>query len=372
MFERLSPYFYSRLAPLVAPLGTQHLIVQALLDGSSPGTVYVDDIAHPHSAFITSAEGRFLLGTPTNAPFNIALRHHLERLFAGEREAWEEELVLTCYPDTWADVLQTTILPFRPPFVSQRRYYQHHISKMDDYGISIYPDDSTLSFIDADMLARTDLVNHESILFWINKNYGNADTFLAQGLGICFVQDQTIVSWSLTDCAWGEYCEIGIETDENYRRQGLATVLTSAMVDHCHMRKWKYIGWHCWESNLGSIGVAEVVGFHHHATYNAYVSLYDSLMHLAVQGYTALGKSDFATAAHWYGQVSEMENAPHWAFYQLARCHAMLHNPEAALVSLRRAVEKGWDDGEHLRNNPHFAPLHGYQAWNEILALLDG
>lgn len=369
MFERLLPEQYSRLAPLVAPLGTQHLIVQALLEGTSPGTIDVDTPAQPQSVYIASAEGRFLLGSPTNSDFNTALRHHFEHLFAGEREAWEEELVLTCYPDTWADALRDEILPFRPPFVSQRYYYRFETSKIEWH--SQIPPELKLCTVSAELLAQTTLDNHEAILFWVNKNYGSAENFLRHGLGMVLLHDTTIVSWSLTDCAWGDYCEIGIETAEAYRRRGLATLVTAAMVEACQARGWKHIGWHCWHHNLGSIGVAEAVGFRHQVTYNAYVALYDPLMHLAVQGYAALRNEDFATAAHWYQQVSEMENAPEWAFYQLARCQAMLHQPEAAFASLHRAIEKEWNDEDFLRSHPHFAPLRGHPEWYEILSLLN-
>lgn len=368
MFEMLSPDLYSRLTPLLEPPGTQHLILQALVDGSSPGTIYVDNVEHPQCALMDSAEGRFLLGDPTHNRFNLALRHFFERLFAGEREAWEEELVLTCYPDQWSEVLRTTLVPFRPPFRSPRRYYRFDTPRVA-YRSRI-PADMVLRPVDQAVLSDPTYVNYKEILFWIEKDFGSITAFLATGFGVCLVHGHKIVSWSLTDCIRGNFCEIGIETDADYRRRGLATIVTAAMVEECQRRELNQIGWHCWESNLGSIGVAEAVGFRHDATYNAYVSLYNPLMHLAVQGYTALGKKDFSTAAHWYGQVTDMENAPKWAFYQLARCQAMLNQPEAAFGSLRQAIEKGWRDKEFLQTHPHFAPLREQAEWDELVRLM--
>jgi GNAT superfamily N-acetyltransferase len=368
MFEILPRTEYARLTPLVEPLGTQHLIVRALLAGSSPGTIYVDRIEHPRSAFIASAEGRFLLGTPTNSEFNLALRAHVETLFAGEREAWEAELVLTCYPDSWGEVLRTTIIPYRPPFISPRRYYRFDTPRVDYQ--SRLPGGMVFHAVDEALLSDSTYGNLNEILFWVNKDYGSVSAFLVRGFGVCLLHEHNIVSWSLTDCIWEDYCEIGIETDPDYRRRGLATMVTAAMVAECQRRGLNQIGWHCWESNLGSIGVAEGVGFRHQATYNAYVSLYDPLMHLAVQGYTALNKADFRTAAYWYGQVSEMETAPDWVFYQLARCQAMENHPEAAFLSLRRAIEKGWQDKEFLQTHPHFASLRDYAGWSDIIGLM--
>lgn len=370
MFIRLAPENYGQIAPLVAPLGTQHLILLTLLDGSSPGTIYVDRPNQPQAAFITSAEGRFLLGSPSNPDFNRALRFHVERLFAGEREAWEEEFVLTCYPDEWAELLRSEILPFRPPFVSQRHYYQREAAPVEPSSASLLPTRMELQPIRSALLERDTLANREAIDFWITKNFGSRAAFALHGDGLALLHENKVVSWSLTDGVWGNHCEIGIESDVAYRRQGLATLVTRAMVELCGQRGWNSIGWHCWHHNLGSIGVAENAGFQRRATYNAYVALYDPLMHLAVQGYAALRKEDFATAAHWYGQVAELENAPEWAFYQLARCQAMLNNPHVALTLLQNAVEHGWRDEEGLRNHAHFAALREFPAWHDFLARL--
>jgi hypothetical protein len=90
-------------------------------------------------------------------------------------------------------------------------------------------------------------------------------------------------------------------------------------------------------------------------------------MHLAVQGYGALGRNEFAAAAHWYAQVAAMSNAPDWAHYQLARCQAMLGDTTGALASLRCAIEHGWSEWDQMRANPHFASLHEYPEWHEMI-----
>ncbi len=65
MFDQLSIAEMAIARPLYADLG-DHLIIQAVLDGTSPGQVYVDDRQRPAIAFISSAEGHYLVGSTDN------------------------------------------------------------------------------------------------------------------------------------------------------------------------------------------------------------------------------------------------------------------------------------------------------------------
>ena len=39
-----------------------YLILSAAIDRTSPGTIYVDDLGEPHTAFIGTVEGYYALG----------------------------------------------------------------------------------------------------------------------------------------------------------------------------------------------------------------------------------------------------------------------------------------------------------------------
>ena len=76
MLDQLSIAEASSARPLFDRLD-DHLIIQAVLDGTSPGSVYVDDRRHPTAAFVSSAEGHYLAGSPGNRAFNRRSRRHL-------------------------------------------------------------------------------------------------------------------------------------------------------------------------------------------------------------------------------------------------------------------------------------------------------
>ncbi len=63
---------YERVRPLFRPLRF-HLASAAVLDGNSPGRVFVDDPAQPRSAFMLSPEGCYLAGDPDDLAFIRAL-----------------------------------------------------------------------------------------------------------------------------------------------------------------------------------------------------------------------------------------------------------------------------------------------------------
>ena len=79
------------------------------------------------------------------------------------------------------------------------------------------------------------------------------------------------VSWSIADCVSGNRCEIGIQTKHEFRRQGLATLTAAATVDFCLQSGIQQVGWHTSEDNIGSIRVAEKVGFERVRNYTWYL-----------------------------------------------------------------------------------------------------
>jgi hypothetical protein len=52
---------------------------------------------------------------------------------------------------------------------------------------------------------------------------------------------------------------------------------------------------------------------------------------------------------------------------ELASVAALQNNRESALDLLAQAVERGWSD-DALRDNPHFASLHGDPGFERIVA----
>jgi len=252
---------YGCVRPLFRPL-TYHLASAAVLDGTNPGRVFVDDPAQPRSAFMLSPEGCYLAGDPEHRAFNAALN----RAIIGERILGDEVSVLciVVHPEGWH--LQTILEPY-PPIPMNRRHYVCR-SPGYDWRVNV-PRGYTVHRIDRALLDRRELMVPDHVTDWMANNWGSIDRFLDAGFGFATVGGGEVVSWSLTDCVSGDRCEIGIRTAPVHRRRGLAMVTAAAAVEHALSQGFSSVGWHCPDDNLGSIGTAENVGFQLEREYTA-------------------------------------------------------------------------------------------------------
>jgi RimJ/RimL family protein N-acetyltransferase len=343
MLQQLAPDAYPRAAPLFAGFDW-HLSAAAVLAHACPGRVYADDLADPRAALICSPEGEFLAGEPGGA-----FAHSLGELVASDAEEFAG-LHIVCADDRWLPHL-ATIAGGLAPLAEERRYYEFTASSV------AVPEDAAL-------IARRDLRNHAAVAEWGMGNWGEPEEFLARGLGMVVLHGDTIASWCLMDCAVGARCEIGIATDPDYRRRGLAALATAATVAACLARGF----WHCWTRNLGSRRVAERVGFAHAGTYTDHWCLTDPARHAAERALHAARRGDRATALSWRDQIVAHPDASGQSHFHAAAVMAALGENAAALAHLREAVARGGADAEVLRGAELFMPLHASPEWPGLLA----
>lgn len=355
--QRLAEGEFGRVARLFAGL-EHHLCCAAVLAGACPGWVYVDDVTSPRAALLGSPEGEFLAGEPDEG-FAVALAG----LVATDRVALGDMHVV-CADEGWVPLL-ATVMGGLAPLAEERRYYE-----FDQPSVAVppVPEGFALVPVDAALLARTTLRNHAAVADWGMANWGGATDFLARGAGACVVRGDALASWSLADCAVDSRAEIGIATDPDFRRRGLATVATAATVAACLARGYARIGWHCWTRNLGSRAVAERVGFAHVGTYTDHWCLADPARHAAELALHAARRGDRATALAWCERACAAPEATGRTQFHAAAVLAALDDYPAALARLLAAAEQGGINREILRGADLFLPLHGAPEWPGLLA----
>jgi GNAT superfamily N-acetyltransferase len=374
MLFQLGKNDYKRVRPLFAGLAYQ-LTTQAVIDGMNPGTIWVDDVARPRTAFMASPEGYFLAGYEHNDAFNRDLNELiLGNILPDEKSAqFDDVLVVVCHPDAWERKFDV-VWASRPPIKRQRMHYVFQ-EKQVKRGASA-PDGMTVERIDEHLLSRPGLFIPKHVFGWMEANWGSVAGFMQFGFGFCTVhstvQGNRLVSWSLADCIAGDACEIGIHTDEAYRRRGLATLTASAAVEHALSRGLATVGWHCNKDNLGSQGVAEKVGFVKERDYFDYLVITDKVEHLAAHGWYSFRDRDYRQAIAWFEQALATGKPPNWVHHTAARAWAVLGNRKAALDYLEQALDVGWTHVEFTKQCEEFAPLHGTERWNDLLARMNG
>jgi RimJ/RimL family protein N-acetyltransferase len=132
------------------------------------------------------------------------------------------------------------------------------------------PEGFAVHRIDDALLNDTTITVPEHIMGWILNNWGTREHYAEHGFGYCVVHGAEVVSWSLVDCVSGTRCEIGIQAQEAYRRQGLAAIAAAAAVEYALSSGFDEVGWHCDAENIGSWKTALKVGFVKERDYRAH------------------------------------------------------------------------------------------------------
>ena len=110
-FERIRPLIHDN--PLLAGIG-------AVIDGSSPGRVYVDEVVEPTAALVWTPEGHYMAGDEGNRAFLHSVREFIaETVGSGERWWY---FYLRCPSEEWAQAIRQT-LPTDRTVEKPREFY---------------------------------------------------------------------------------------------------------------------------------------------------------------------------------------------------------------------------------------------------------
>lgn len=251
----LEPDTYASVQSLFTDM-TCHLAVVTVLAGALPGRIYVDDSANPGTAILIPSNRHRVYVSGMPAPRLLADVLHL---LSSEDIGQGYGFVL--YYDAaqpWQPTLEH-VLHQQDRLSSWRQLYR--LSQPPAPIAGHLPDPITIGRIDATMVADTTLMNRDLLVEEIQSESPSLEHFFRQQFGFCAQDGHQLVAWCLAEYhAQGRY-ELGIETIEAYRRQGIATRLADAVVRHAFAQGATEIGWHCWAANTPSVATALKVGF---------------------------------------------------------------------------------------------------------------
>jgi RimJ/RimL family protein N-acetyltransferase len=379
MIHELEKKDYENVRSLFKEL-EYNLIISAVIERTSPGRIYVDDVADPKTAFMCTVEGYYLAGYANNNEFNASLnRLILEQIFTGDTVRKNEtDIAIGFHPDPWKNKMPI-IFRGRLPLTTARRHYVCTELKISNWSAQV-PDGFRVQRIGGKLLKNPNLEIPEHMTDWMEINWGSIPDFMQRGFGFCMLHNKKIVSWSLADCVSGNACEIGIHTREDYRRQGLATLTAAATVDYCLSNEFRSVGWHCEEYNVPSMRVAEKVGFKLERKYIHYYACRNEAHHLEETAQTHFRAKRYREAIESYEKffATPQEELPEWFrnalpkelgthYFRVAYAKASIGENNGALEYLEKAVDKGWLYIDFLKSCKEFESMHGTDAWNSIL-----
>jgi RimJ/RimL family protein N-acetyltransferase len=270
MLTELDPTQYAVVQGLFAPLAF-NLVIRSVVEGHTPAQVYADEPALPRTALIWDRQDALLIaGSSTGSQNRASLREViLERIVPNARERSIPELALFSTP-SWEPIIPD-LLPELSPQTAGRFSYRiadFHLDPPTFSGLPEMPEGFALHRID-DGLLNSSLAHLDDVRGWIDSFWPTPQEFLHTGFGYCAISRDTIASWCLTVFAAGSTRELGLATVPEFRRQGLATRVAAACVEHALAHEL-LLDWHCWADNRPSALIAENIGFRLEREYSVY------------------------------------------------------------------------------------------------------
>lgn len=168
-----------------------------------------------------------------------------------ENDAWKQALL------EGMQELEHNIYP--------RSIYKHSLNHIP----SLSCQDSTVEIrrIDKELMQCTEMNHMNGLLAELEEMWGSADHYLAKGYGFCALKGDSLAAWCTGEYFSKKWCGIGIETYEEFQRQGIAAAMTEHFVRYC-LEQGKLPHWDCWKNNIPSVKTAEKAGFEKLADYD--------------------------------------------------------------------------------------------------------
>jgi RimJ/RimL family protein N-acetyltransferase len=290
MIEPLSIDQASKVGPLFQHLMENQPMCTAVLEGIYPGTVYVDNLAQPRSALLTTyieseAHGTwcFLAGEPQNDVFNRSVN---SAIFSRQIIARNTPILFfTCEPDNWGgqmDAVLTPRPPIRPPIWIPRH---HFVSRQVGFDWrAALPTGFTVEPMNQELRRLPGMQMPEDVAATLSKWKAMTDPRFMDFGSVVLDRTRpqlTIASWATVDFVAAGAGDLGFLTQPDYRRAGLGTIAASAALERGFSIGLQQVHWTCDADNPGSVLTAQKLGLERMEDYHQAVLLMNEKNHMA-------------------------------------------------------------------------------------------
>jgi RimJ/RimL family protein N-acetyltransferase len=345
-----------------------NLAVQAILDGSVPAEIYVDDPTQPQVALTCNKQRYYLAGSPENQVFNDDVYRRLAGPRSAHQNRSDSDLFILYYEpaDAWEETLDALLLDVHPIRL-QREYYAVQIAGDEGHPANTpLPEGFTLHYVDQELLAQEHLGNLDDLAEELCSERQSIQDFLDRSFGFCLLRGDEVAGWCLSEYNTAGQCEVGIATFEPHRRRGLGTIMAAALLAYAPSQGVSHVGWHCYATNVASAATARKAGFVKTVEYPVRFAYLDEAINLAVHGNVAFEQGQYGQALAHYRNALLRGDAPTWVYWNAACASAPLGQRTAALRYLDQALDRGFDDLERLRGSEHLSSLHDLAEWKAL------
>ena len=384
---------FSMIYPLIKELLKYNYIIRSVIDGSVAGRIFIDNLENPKTVLLwdkTDCAGIYIEGeySPEIAK---AMNNMIRKTIIPEANTIEDTKdIACCYSptDIWEDKIEKEV--FADLFVMKtfRRFLTFDKGKNQrlrwekmlpsNFEMVIFSEDSKL-------IKDQGLKNADRLLHHIR--------YCKPGFGCCLIDKELneIVTQCFSDWSSDKYLEIGIETEEKYRRRGFAAATTAAMLEYALERGFEHIGWHLWDDNVGSEKTALKAGFtkeRRHVVYHFWNNEYDNLfVNLRFYFYK---QKDYKKSLFFIRKIRECEENnteayntadfisdeySKWVLYVEASCMTGLGDINAMFRCLNQILDIGLNNTtgfiKFLKRDENFSKFAGNEKWESFIMKIE-
>lgn len=218
------------------------------------GTIYSTDEEYPMSAMAQIGDFCFLAGNPDKELLGFWITQKKEYLIlVPQNKAWNP-VIEDVYREKAKENLRYAIK--KEGDIFDREKLQDIVSGLSEkYELKMI-DQALYNQCKAELWSKDLVVQYETY-----------DLYEEHGLGVAIIADGELVAGASSYSSYEGGIEVEIDTREDYRRKGLASVCGAKLILECLERGW-YPSWDA--ANLWSVGLAEKLGYHFDKEYTAY------------------------------------------------------------------------------------------------------
>ena len=232
----------------------EETLLWSCLEGTM-GNLYAEDTKQPGAAMAMLGDFCFFAGQPSR-----------ELVLYKPEECRKDFMIMVPQNEEWAQLITEV--------------YQERATRVTRYAIKKEDnvwDLEKLQHIVASLDNEFELKMIDRELFLLAKETGWMVDFVSQyqdyeqyeqlGMGVVILKDGTPVAGASSYSAYSGGIEIEIDTREDYRRRGLATVCGAKLILEC-VSRGRYPSWDA--QNKWSVALAEKLGYHYSHDYTAF------------------------------------------------------------------------------------------------------
>jgi len=249
VFVELEPDEFPEVLALYRSSRLRFPLISAVIQRQQRGQVLVDRESNSQSALVINNFGfMYLIGAEVNPKFDDVL---VELLSAANRIK-PSYLLWYSPPPAWQGKLDAAGARRRERI---RLEFQGSSAGYLNDPVTC-PAGFEMRRLDTELIPKTKKFGIDlDSRFW-----SSAQDLIENGLSFCIIKDDEIVSICYAAAISDGLAEIDVATDEAYRRQGLANLVSRQFIRECLMRGITPT-WDCFAYNTSSLRLAERLGF---------------------------------------------------------------------------------------------------------------